>query len=86
MDKGGVTALTLLELSATLDIIGHATLTGRLSDWFRISGKAHICFFLICRKIKDTMSDKVTLSCGVPQGSVLGPMFFTLCATPLYYI
>ena len=52
MDKGGVTALTLLELSATLDIIGHATLTGRLSDWLRISGKAHICFLLFVVKLK----------------------------------
>ena len=34
-------------------------------------------------KIKDTFSDKVTLSYGEPQGFVIGPVLFTLCTTPL---
>ena len=33
-------------------------------------------------KIKDTVSGQVTLSYGVPQGSVLGRMLFTLYTTP----
>ena len=44
MDKGEVTALALLDLSAAFDTIDHATLTDRLSDWYGISGQAHIWF------------------------------------------
>ena len=44
MDKGEVTALTLLDLSAALDTIDHATITDRLSDWYEISGQAQIWF------------------------------------------
>ena len=89
MDKGEVTALTLLDLSAAFDTIDHATLTDRLSDWYGISGQAQIWFSSYLQnmhqsvKIEDTFSDKVTLSYGVPQGSVLGPVLFTLYTTPL---
>ena len=68
MDKGEVTALALLDLSAAFDTIDHATLTDRLSDWYGISGQAQIWFssYLQNRqqsvKIEDTFSDKVTLS------------------------
>ena len=68
MDKGEVTALTLLDLSAAFDTIGHATLTDKLSDWYGISGQAQIWFSFYLQnrhqsvKIEDTFSHKVTLS------------------------
>ena len=89
MDKDEVTALTLLNLSDAFDTIDHATLTDRDSDWYGISGQTQIWFFSYLQnrhqsvKIKDTFSDKVTLSYGSPQGSVLGPVLFTLYTTPL---
>ena len=95
MDKCEVTALTLLDLSAAFDTIDQATLTDRLSDWYGISDQAQIwfSFFLQNRhqsvKIKDTLSDKVTLSYhGVPQGSVLGPVLFNFIhyTTQRYYL
>ena len=85
MDKGEVTAMTLLDLSVAFDTIDHATLPNRLSDWYEIStsGQAQIIFFYLQNrqqsvKIKYILSDKVTLLYGVPQGSVLGPVLFIL--------
>ena len=90
MDQGEVTALTLLDVSAAFDTIDHATLTNRLSDLYGISGLAQIWFssYLQNRhqsvKIKGTLSDKVTLSYGVQQGSgSVGPVLFTLYTTSL---
>ena len=37
MDKGEVTALTLLDLLVAFDTIDHATLPNKLSDWYGIS-------------------------------------------------
>ena len=52
-----------------------------------MSGQAQIWFSLQNRhqsvKIKDTLSDEVTLSYGAPHGSVLGPVLFTIYTTPL---
>ena len=89
MDAGKVTARTLLDLSAAFDTIDHTILLRRLDDWFGVTGKTLNWFksYLTgtCQRIKlgDCLSSKANLKFGVPQGSVLGPLLFTLCTTPL---
>ena len=81
--------MTLLDLSAAFDTIDHTILLRRLGNWFGVSGKALDWFksYLTGRsqriKLGNGLSSRSDLSFGVPQGSVLGPLLFTLYTTPL---
>ena len=89
LDKGHVTALTLLDLSAAFDTIDHNTLTNRLAEWYGVSVMALAWFesYLYGRhkkiKIDKSFSDSSLLEHGLPQGSVLGPLLFSLYTAPL---
>jgi hypothetical protein len=81
IDNGEVTALILLDLSGAFDTIDRSILISRLKNWFGFEDSCLSWFssYLNSRKqavsLKDTLSSFSTLSCGVPQGSVL---LFTL--------
>ena len=89
MAKGFVTALTLLDLSAAFDTIDHTILLDRLNvhyniselalGWFKsyLSGRTHSV------KVGNTLSHPAALQYGVPQGSVLGPILFSLYTNPI---
>ena len=89
MDKQRVTCLIILDLSAAFDTVLHKLLLNWLKYWFGITGSAlsWIKSYLTQRSLKvvidDLESDPLTLTQGVPQGSVLGPSMYTLFMSPL---
>ena len=94
MDSQEITCLILLDLWAAFNTIDHTILLNRLETNFGIKDIAlkWIASFLIGRTQQVAIgdlgtdlgatSDSVTLTFGVPQGSVLGPIFvypYKLC-------
>ena len=81
---GNISLMALLDLSAAFDTVDHAILLDRLKFEFGIVGSAlsWIQSYLSERKqavvCGGARSDTTDLSCGVPQGSVLGPLLFLL--------
>ena len=89
LDKQQATMLVLLDLSAAFDTIDHNILLKRLKLQYGIGGTALNWFRDYLHKrsqsvvIKDTESKSRVLSCGVPQGSKLGPILFNAYIAPL---
>ena len=92
MDNKEVTLLLLLDLSAAFDTIEHSILLNILRQDFGVDGTALNWFdsFLSGRKqrilVGDKTSDDFNLNCGVPQGSCMGPILFTLDVSHLFNI
>jgi hypothetical protein len=84
-----LTLLLLLDFSAAFDTIDHNQLLNRLTSRYGVDGKAlqWISTYLNGRTqsvaIGNVLSKPVALKCGVPQGSVAGPLIFTLFSAPL---
>ena len=89
LSQGEATALVLLDISAAFDTIDHSTLLSSLQDCSDVGGSAlkwfssYLTEHYQAVKIGYTLSDLQKLLFGVPQGSVLGPLLFSLYTSPL---
>jgi hypothetical protein len=82
IDRGEVTALVLLDLSAAFDTVDHCTLLDVLHRRFAVEGIPLLWFnsYLTNRSqsfsVDGVQSKSIRVDCSVPQGSVLGPLEF----------
>ena len=89
VDSRGGAILVLLDLSAAFDTIDHETLIRTLDIYCGIRGDPLKWFLSYLKgrvqsvQIGSTFSREQNLLFGVPRGSVLGPVLFTIYTTPL---
>ena len=83
IDRGNVNAVVFLDLKKALDTVDHRILLSKLhaygiqgvaSDWFKsyLSNRMQKC------SVNGFLSHNQTLHCGVPQGTILGPLPFLI--------
>ena len=89
MDNQEIVCLTLLDLSAAFDIMSKDKLLTQLEEEFGITNtclkwiESYLTQHTQRVVVGSSRSDPVNLTFGVPQGSVLGPILFTLYTCPL---
>ena len=83
MDKGLYTGMVMIDLQKAFDTVNHAIMSDKLGaigcddgsvNWFNsyLSNRSQFI------DIKGTLSDRGEVTCGVPQGSILGPILFLI--------
>ena len=89
IDRNEAVVLLMLDLSAAFDNVSHEILLDRQSQCYGITESVLKWFasYLSSRtqfvQIECSRSSLCELNCGVPQGSVLGPLLYVLYTSPV---
>jgi len=92
MDASKATVAVGLDLSAAFDTVSHPLLLHRLEVSFNLRGcvldwiRSYLSNRFQFVRLENFESSHVSLDCGVPQGSVLGPLLFSLYTAPVSHI
>ena len=90
LDKGGIAGALLTDLSKAFDCIQHDLLIAKMHAYGFSLNSLHLMYnYLSDRKqrtkINSSFSDWVDIVFGVPQGSVLGPLFFNIQINDIFF-
>ena len=91
-DQGKVTLLGLLDLSSEFDCVDHRIFLRRMELSFGVTDRAlawsasYLGDRSQCVRYNGVDSRTASISCGVPQGSVLGPAYFLLYSAAVFGI
>ena len=90
LDKGNEIAVILMNLSKPFDTINHSLLLAKLEAYgFSITSlklmQSYLCNRFQRTSVNASFSDWKEIETGVPQGSILGPLLFSIFLSNIFY-